>query len=139
MEDSSPEYKTIDQVGELNDQQRMQYLLQQWSLSSPVIEGKPDLRNDLWWLTEVTGLNGELLEFPFSDLHDWRKSLQRGVFIGPKLPIGTNESARSVFSFSLASPAERKKQQNPWIGLQRAADFVLAMEAQRGVAEGRYG
>jgi hypothetical protein len=29
--------------------------------------------------------------------------------------------------------------QTLWIGLQRAADFVLAMEAQRGVGEGRYG
>ena len=29
--------------------------------------------------------------------------------------------------------------QTLWIGLQRAADFVLAMEAQRGVGEGTYG
>ncbi len=29
--------------------------------------------------------------------------------------------------------------QTLWIGLQRAADFVLAMDAQRGVGEGRYG
>jgi hypothetical protein len=29
--------------------------------------------------------------------------------------------------------------QTLWIGLQRAADFVLAMQAQRGVAEGTYG
>lgn len=87
MEDSKLEYKTIAQIGELNDQQRMQYLLNQWSLSSPVIEGKPELRNDLWWLTEVTRLDGNVLEFPFSDLPDWRKSLQRGVFIGPKLPV----------------------------------------------------
>jgi hypothetical protein len=29
--------------------------------------------------------------------------------------------------------------QTLWIGLQRAADFVLAMEAQRGVGEERYG
>ena len=29
--------------------------------------------------------------------------------------------------------------QTLWIGLQRAADFVLAMAAQRGVGEGRYG
>ena len=29
--------------------------------------------------------------------------------------------------------------QTHWIGLQRAADFVLAMAAQRGVGEGRYG
>ena len=29
--------------------------------------------------------------------------------------------------------------QTLWIGLQRAADFVLAMEAQRGVGERRYG
>ena len=29
--------------------------------------------------------------------------------------------------------------QTLWIGLQRAADFVLAMEAQRGLGEGRYG
>lgn len=29
--------------------------------------------------------------------------------------------------------------QTLWIGLQRAADFVLAMEAQRGVEMGRYG
>ncbi|AUB80004.1 IS4 family transposase [Candidatus Thiodictyon syntrophicum] len=29
--------------------------------------------------------------------------------------------------------------QTLWIGLQRAADFVLAMEAQRGVGDGRYG
>jgi hypothetical protein len=27
--------------------------------------------------------------------------------------------------------------QTLWIGLQRAADFVLAMEAQRGVVQGR--
>ena len=29
--------------------------------------------------------------------------------------------------------------QTLWIGLQRAADFVLAMDAQRGLGEGRYG
>ena len=29
--------------------------------------------------------------------------------------------------------------QTLWIGLQRAADFVLAMDAQRGIGEGRYG
>ena len=29
--------------------------------------------------------------------------------------------------------------QTLWIGLQRAADFVLAMDAQRGVGERRYG
>jgi hypothetical protein len=29
--------------------------------------------------------------------------------------------------------------QTLWIGLQRAADFVLAMDAQRCVGEGRYG
>ena len=29
--------------------------------------------------------------------------------------------------------------QTLWIGLQRAADFVLALEAQRGVGEGTYG
>ena len=29
--------------------------------------------------------------------------------------------------------------QTLWIGLQRAADFALAMEAQRGLGEGRYG
>jgi hypothetical protein len=29
--------------------------------------------------------------------------------------------------------------QTLWIGLQRAADFVLAMEAQRGVGVGTYG
>lgn len=29
--------------------------------------------------------------------------------------------------------------QTLWIGLQRAADFVLAMEAQRGVGEVTYG
>jgi hypothetical protein len=29
--------------------------------------------------------------------------------------------------------------QTLWIGLQRAADFVLAMEAQRGVGGERYG
>jgi hypothetical protein len=29
--------------------------------------------------------------------------------------------------------------QTLWTGLQRAADFALAMDAQRGVGEGRYG
>jgi hypothetical protein len=29
--------------------------------------------------------------------------------------------------------------QTLWIGLQRTADFVLALAAQRGVGEGRYG
>ena len=29
--------------------------------------------------------------------------------------------------------------QTLWIGLQRTADFVLAMDAQRGLGEGRYG
>ena len=29
--------------------------------------------------------------------------------------------------------------QTLWIGLQRAADFVMAMDAQRGLGEGRYG
>jgi len=29
--------------------------------------------------------------------------------------------------------------QTLWIGLQRAADFVLAMDAQREIREGRYG
>jgi hypothetical protein len=29
--------------------------------------------------------------------------------------------------------------QTLWIGLQHAADFVLAMAAQRGVGVGRYG
>ena len=39
MDDSKPKYKTIAQVRALNDPQRMEYLIEQWSLSSHVIEG----------------------------------------------------------------------------------------------------
>jgi hypothetical protein len=100
MEESTSEYKSIAQIDEMNDQQRMQYLLQQWSLSDPVIEGRPELRRDLWWLTEVTDLDGNILEFPISNLRKRRESLQHGIFIGPELPTGTGESVRSLFSDS---------------------------------------
>ena len=113
MEDLKLEYKTIAQISEMNDQQCIQYLLQQWSLSSPVIEGKPRFQNDIWWLTEVTDLAGNPLEFPISDLPDRRKSLQRGVFIGPSLPTVKGQDVRSSFFFSLSPQAERNKKQNP--------------------------
>jgi energy-coupling factor transporter ATP-binding protein EcfA2 len=112
MDDSKHHYKTIAEVDALRDPQRMEYLRQQWSLTSPVIEGKLEHRGNFWWLTNVTDPEGRPLEFPLSDLSGKHKALSHvGVFIGPDLKAGDGRRAQA--RFCLASTKERKKKVNP--------------------------
>lgn len=109
MDDSK---KTIAQASVMKDPQRMEYLKRQWSLSSPVIEGKLKRRHDLWWLTDVTDPEGRRLEYPLSDLSGKHNMLQKnGVLIGRGLKTGEGRCAR--VRFHLEGPKEREKHRNP--------------------------
>jgi len=113
MEDPKPEYKTIEQINELSDKQRLMYLMQQWSLKSPEIVGKLTLQGSFWKLIEVTDTHGTRLEYPLFDLSRVKPLDQAGVFIGSEIQQGVEEGQYVTAKFRLSNSKERDKQGNP--------------------------
>jgi len=108
-----PDYKTIEQIGELNTNQRLVYLMEQWSLDWPEIVGKLALNGIFWRLREVTDTEGNRLEYPLLDLSRAKQLGQTGVFIGPEIQEGMKEGQYVTAKFKLSNSDERDKQGNP--------------------------
>lgn len=127
MEDPNPEYKTIEQISELKDSQRMSYLLKQWSLSSPEIIGRVERIGDYWRLLEVTDFNDNRLEYPISRLPTEKTLKETGAWIGPKFKEGIKEGQYIKAGFELANEEERARRNNPLlIKVKRLSSEVLA-------------
>ncbi len=99
-----------------------------------------------WRVLFLTMLGRECPEMPCDVVFD--KAEWQAVYIvterkpPPETPPTLDQMVRRVAG--LGGFLNRKSDGFPgpqtlWIGLQRAADFVLAMDAQRGLGEGRYG
>ncbi|WP_295432440.1 hypothetical protein, partial [uncultured Thiodictyon sp.] len=99
MTEANSEYKDTAQIMALDEDQRMKYLLEQWSMTDKVIVGTLQQRGELWWLTQVTDIEGRRLEYPISDFPERATQLRAGRGIRP---------VRNVFSAPRANGAVRR-------------------------------
>jgi hypothetical protein len=113
MTEANGEYKDTAQIRALDeDDQRIKYLLEQWSMTDKAIVGTLQQRGELWWLTQVTDIEGRRLEYPISDFPERATQLRRGVFVEPGFH-GMADGQVVQASFTLAAEKYREQWNNP--------------------------
>lgn len=113
MSDDNEKLRTVKEAEELEDLQLMEYLLQNWSLNSPEIEGIFTLSGNFLRLMSVTDLGGKSLEYPLKDLKNFQNLSKRGVYIPGQNRENYRNGQRIKARFELADKRERKKHENP--------------------------
>ncbi len=123
------EYKTSAEIGEMTPEQRMAYLLEQWSMSRPTIIGVIKRREDGgWWIEEVRDASGNRLVFPIAD----RDLSCRAVLIvrsSSRIDRGSfplKEGQIASATIQLAPTDIQEKRQNPLL-INARFDTVRAL------------
>lgn len=117
MSDRMSAYKTTSEIGEMTAEQRMEYLLEQWSMSSPIIVGilKRNEKGD-WWLEEVRDSSGRPLLYPVAGLH----TSCRSAYLGHNHYNYFEEGMLASAAFQLAPPEIQEQKNNPLLINARA-------------------
>ncbi len=125
MDDSKPDYLTIAQASALSDGQRMQYLQEQWSKSSPYINGRLGKRNEIWWLTPLQRQTEPPLRYPLTGMRGENEEKIAEVYVGSSL-TGFEPGQYVEAIFQLATPTLRAYKSNPLlISINRASIRLL--------------
>jgi hypothetical protein len=107
---------TSAQAIQLNDNQRLQYLKEQWGMPDLCVRGRLRQTNELWWLTDVRSEDGSRLRYPLKDLDLPLGSGRPGVFLGNESSIASDLREPNMHvsvQLELAYESERSKQGNP--------------------------
>ena len=118
-----PAYKTTSEIGEMTAEQRLEYLLEQWSMSSPIIVGilKRNERGD-WWLEEVRDSSGRPLLYPIAGLREYCSA----AYLGRKNCDSFQNGLLATAEFQLA-PSDIQEQKNNPLLINARAQTVRAL------------
>lgn len=112
MPEGTKAYKTISEVEQLNPGQRLAYLKDQWGMARLSIRGRLEHSGNLWWLNDVTDVEGKKIEYP---LATGSRKLDR-VYVANQAMDDTSRLHHNLYvtaDIEFARENERRKWANP--------------------------
>lgn len=112
MPEGTKAYKTISEVEQLNPGQRLAYLKDQWGMARLSIRGRLEHSGNLWWLNDVTDVEGKEIEYP---LATGSRKLD-SVYVANQAMDDTSRLRHNLYAtadIEFAREYERKKRDNP--------------------------
>jgi uncharacterized short protein YbdD (DUF466 family) len=109
---SNGEVLTVEQALQLDEEERLSYLLEQWELDEPRLRGRlkqfgpSDM--GLWKLVDAQTPAGDEVNYPLKNLE---RGSSRRIFAGVNLSYDDGELVEA--EFKLSDQKERKKHKNP--------------------------
>lgn len=109
---SHGEVLTVEEALQLDEDERLSYLLEQWGLDEPRLRGRLKQFGPsgmgLWKLVDAQTPAGDEVNYPLENLD---RGSSRRIFAGFHLSYNDGELVEG--EFKLSSPKERKKHENP--------------------------